>query len=76
MRIQLGWGFLLPLITNLEKIVKNIVLKIENPEHRVYVYLNKASHYSGRHDPKLCLHDENFTSAQFFNSTNPKSYAL
>lgn len=65
-----------PLIPSFEKFVKNVVLKIQNDDFRVRIYQNISLHYSGVHDPELCIHNENSSYSQFFDTTNPKSLEI
>lgn len=65
-----------PLIENFLRYVKNIVIKIDDPEKRLKVYLNISSHYAGQHDSELCCHSMDASCIQYFDDSNKKSRAL
>ncbi|KAK8853940.1 hypothetical protein M9Y10_016487 [Tritrichomonas musculus] len=65
-----------PLINNFTKFLEHIVIKIVDPVKREKVYLNISAHYSGKHDPELCMHSQNSIYVQFFNSTNNETFTL
>lgn len=62
-----------PMIINFENFVKSVVMKIEDPDFRVRVYLNIAAHYSNEHDLELCIHEKDSKPSQYFDSSNPNA---
>ena len=53
-----------PLLVIFEAFTKNIVMNIEDQNHRVNVYKNIALHYAGQHN-HFCMHDKNSQTAKF-----------
>ena len=64
-----------PLLANFEAFTKNIVMNIEDKNHRVNVYKNIALHYAGVHND-FCMHDEDSQTAIFFDESNPNAFKI
>lgn len=64
-----------PLLVNFEAFTKNIVMIIEDQDHRVNVYKNIALHYAGQHI-QFCMHDKDSQTAVFFDESNPNAFKI
>lgn len=64
-----------PLLVNFEAFTKNIVMNIEDQDHRVNVYKNIALHYAGQHN-QFCMHDKDSQTAVFFDESNPNAFKI